>query len=153
MVAEPAGRRSFDSALTRFAQDDTPGDTEGNVQKDVLRRKSEPHCEHRYARFRSGISGDRHSERSEESLYFSRSTVDTTGKIQGSVRSAQDDGHSNDYSFAGNALKQPTHSSCVCGILHCALGISQRRVISTGAGRLSRPEKRRNPRISGCGSE
>jgi hypothetical protein len=40
----------------------------------------------------------------EESLYFARSTVDTTGKIQGSVRSAQDDGHSNDYSFAGNAL-------------------------------------------------
>ena len=57
-----------------------------------------------YARFRSGISGDRHSERSEESLYFSRSTVDTTGKIQGSVRSAQDDGHFNDYTFAGNAL-------------------------------------------------
>ena len=40
----------------------------------------------------------------EESLYFSRSTVDTTGKIQGSVRSAQDDDHFNDYSFAGNAL-------------------------------------------------
>ena len=40
----------------------------------------------------------------EESLYFVRSTVDTTGKIQGSVRSAQDDGHSNDYTFAGNAL-------------------------------------------------
>jgi hypothetical protein len=34
----------------------------------------------------------------EESLYFAR-------KIQGSVRSAQDDGHSNDYTFAGNALR------------------------------------------------
>ena len=40
----------------------------------------------------------------EESLYFARSTVDTTGKIQGSVRSAQDDGHFNGYTFAGNAL-------------------------------------------------
>jgi hypothetical protein len=58
-----------------------------------------------YARFRSGISGDRHSERSEESLYFARSTVDTTGKIQGSIRFAQDDGHFNDYTFAGNALE------------------------------------------------
>ena len=38
----------------------------------------------------------------EESLYFARSTVDTTGKIQGSVSSAQDDGHSNDYSMAYN---------------------------------------------------
>ena len=64
-----------------------------------------------YARFRSGISGDRHSERSEESLYFSRSTVDTTGKIQGSVRSAQDDGHFNDYIFAGNALNTDPSTS------------------------------------------
>ena len=40
----------------------------------------------------------------EESLYFARSTVDTPGKIQGSVRSAQEDGHFNDYIFAGNAL-------------------------------------------------
>jgi hypothetical protein len=42
----------------------------------------------------------------EESLYFSRSTVDTTGKIQGSVRSAQDDGHFNDYSFAGKCSRE-----------------------------------------------
>ena len=41
----------------------------------------------------------------EESLYFARSTVDATGKIQGSVRSAQDDGHFNGYTFAGNALE------------------------------------------------
>jgi hypothetical protein len=47
----------------------------------------------------------------EESLYFAWSTVDATGKIQGSVRSAQDDGHSNDYTFAGNALNADPSTS------------------------------------------
>jgi hypothetical protein len=50
------------------------------------------------ARFRSGIYPTiviltLSEAEGEESLYFARSTIDTTGKMQGSVRSAQDDGH------------------------------------------------------------
>jgi hypothetical protein len=65
----------------------------------------------------------------EESLYFARSTVDATGKIQGSVRSSQ-----------------PVRNGPA---FLCPL-TSRRGVISTGAGQLYRPAQWRNPQILGC---